>query len=208
MPLASLDPPMVDRIRELMDQPIDREAGGEPRRHRTGRRRRRPTAVSPRGERRGRAHVSAPAGCTERGRGEPVRADAVRARPAAGGATPPGGARPAAARPAAIDSRLVSRRVGATLVAGRAPPARRHRRRALDRLPRRAGAPVSPRRLLGNSAHRRSPFGPHDPIAARDLGPAAAHRLPEQGPRHEPRGGQPSSRRRPRPVRDRLASSR
>ena len=54
--LASLDPPMVDRIRELMDQPMDREGATSPalRRPRPSQRAAAPPAVATR-QRRGRA---------------------------------------------------------------------------------------------------------------------------------------------------------
>ena len=201
--LASLDPPMVDRIRELMDQPASgteatslartasARAGADPRR-------------PPRGQRRGGRGIAArwPGG-SRIGRGEPGahrRRPRSRAGAVAPAASPPSTAAPqrlipgsspsASARPPASTPASAARAGG---TAGGPRPA-----------PGAVGAPVSPRRLFRNSAHRRPAFGPHD---ASRRGPAAGRgpRLPDKARDTSP--GRVSLRpsRLPRPVRDRPA---
>ncbi len=112
--LASLDPPMVDRIRELMDQPVPERTVEAPTRRTASGVRRRPSPMRGRATRhpavRRRRQAPAPAGVR---RARPRRAAALAARPPAGSAataaapqrlvpgSSPSGPRPTARRPSA-----------------------------------------------------------------------------------------------------------
>ena len=170
--MASLDPPMVDQIRKLMDQPASGTeattlaAQHRPRRHAThgvvGRRRRGGRRIAAHwtggrwiGVNEPGAHRTGPRSCT--GTGAAGRVPAVDRRPAA------------------IDPRLISRRIGPTSGIDRlrgcaCTCARSTQRATSGAVGVGVGPPVSPRRLLRNSAHRRPAFGPYD--ASRSEPPA------------------------------------
>ena len=182
--LASLDPPMVDRIRELMDQPAaGKEVDELPLRPLNPRPRRRSRVagiadgcVPPRPARRS---AGAPA------RPEPDRLRLARPRPSrqrAADAGPAASAAVAADRgSSAIDPRLVPLRIGPTPGVDRAHPRPAYAQagHVRPRLAVSRGPAGSPRWLFRNPARRLAPFRPIRRIAARARGPAA-RRLPDK----------------------------
>ena len=191
-PLASLDPPVVDRIRELMDQPEGGQtAASAASPHRPGRAGARcaaPPAATPSRLSDAAAHAPRPEAHTGAGLGC-RELDAPRCRPRSSRRR----RRPVASRPRLgpsapqrLDPRLVSRRLRSPLGAER--PGRTRFGDAAGSAasgPHGPGSsPVSAGRLFRNAARRRPPFRPHD---------ASRRRTPARpGPRHPHRVRDPS----------------
>ena len=193
--LASLDPPMVDRIRELMDQPAagdeatSRGSAASARSARRRRRRRRRRASA--GEA---ARVPRPHGPD----GEPDCRSASRELARDGGPWSAGRqpCRPVAPSPAAAaPQRLIP---GSSPSGSARPPVPNAPRRRTSppvgrvRLHGARRPPVSARAAFPERGPPEALFRPTRRIAAPGPGPAGP-RHPAQGPRHEPRAGQPSS---------------
>ena len=188
--LASLDPPMVDRIRELMDQPASgTDATSPASSHRPAPAQ--PT-VSPRASG-GAEEVSrhtGPGGHLDR----PQRARRTEAGPAGRCRSPPA----AFAPPAAAPQRLIP---GSSPSASVRPPATNAPAGPSAPVPpggarpAPAPAPSAPLSRPGGFSGTRPAGGPlsahttHRGAGPRPGGPTS----PGQGPRHEPRAGQPSS---------------
>ncbi len=188
--LASLDPPMVDRIRELMDQPASgTEATSSASQHRPAPRAAHGVAAR---QRRGGSGIAAhwPGGSWI-DLGKPC---AHRSGPRCGADTVAAGRVLAADRgSAANDPRLVSLRIGPTRGIERpCGPGCAGTVQWATSGPGAGGPTVSPRRLFRNSARRRPPFRPH---AASRGGPAAGRRphVFRTSPATRAQGGQPSS---------------
>ena len=187
--LASLDPPMVDRIRELMDQPASRKEVPSP----AARHRPRPRRRAGRACRRSRHRAAV------------ARYRGVTARPAASGPAsgPVAGSRmpaPAAgprrrlrrpARPvcrpparAATDPRLVSLRLGPTRRLDRLPPAARAgtSRRAASGPPAPLGPPGSPGGGFSGTRPAGGPLSAHTPHRGTGPRPGGRPAAPRTSP--------------------------